>query len=264
MPEQLRRFSHSLIDTYLDCPRKAYYRYVEGIDSPKSSALVTGSACDSAWNRALDRKIFGQDPPTVDELKSWTEAAFRADVAEQGGKHAIEWGEGNTATAELARALRLTEQWATGLLPAIEPTATQVEYTRELPSGRAFIGFIDWEGAVDGVPAIGDNKTGGRKLSASGAEKGLQPYAYAWLKHVPLTFVFARAIDTGKTQSSEFVWTTRSEGDIEWYDGLVAEVEGAFASGTFPPNPKSNLCGAKWCSYFSRCQPHRAVSGPTH
>ena len=94
MPEQLRRFSHSLIDTYLDCPRKAYYRYVEGIDSPKSSALVTGSACDSAWNRALDRKIFGQDPPTVDELKSWTEAAFRADVAEQGGKHAIEWGEG--------------------------------------------------------------------------------------------------------------------------------------------------------------------------
>ena len=43
MPE-LRRFSHSLIDTYLECPRKAYYRYVEGIESSKgdvSSALET-------------------------------------------------------------------------------------------------------------------------------------------------------------------------------------------------------------------------------
>ena len=46
MPE-LRRFSHSLIDTYLECPRKAFYRYVEGIESPKTSALVTGSACDA-------------------------------------------------------------------------------------------------------------------------------------------------------------------------------------------------------------------------
>lgn len=258
-----RRFSHSLIDTFLDCPRKAAFRYIENIDSPKTAALVTGSACDSAWNTALDRKIAGEEPHTVDDLKSLTEQAFRTDVASQGGKGAVEWGEGNSATSELARALRLTEQWATGLLPAIEPAATQVKYERTLPSGRTFIGFIDWEGCVDGLPAIGDNKTGSRRLTSSDADKNLQPYAYAWLKGEPLTFVFARAIDSGKSQSSEFVWTARSAGDVAWYDALIDSVERAFVGGNFPPNPKSNLCGPKWCPFFSRCQPHRAVSGPT-
>jgi len=34
-----RRFSHSLVSTYLDCPRKAWFRYVETIPSPPAPAL---------------------------------------------------------------------------------------------------------------------------------------------------------------------------------------------------------------------------------
>ena len=66
---ELRRFSHSLIDCFLDCPRKAYYRYVEEIPSPKSAALVKGSACDEAWNEALQAKLTGEDALSVDAVK---------------------------------------------------------------------------------------------------------------------------------------------------------------------------------------------------
>ena len=260
---ELRRFSHSLIDCFLDCPRKAYYRYVEEIPSPKSAALVKGSACDEAWNEALQAKLTGEDALSVDAIKEITELHFRDDVRAQGGKSAVDWGESN-ATDALASALRLSEQWAKGLYPAIEPTAVQVQYDRELPSGRQFIGFVDFEGSIDGVgPVVADNKTGGRKLSPSEADKGLQPYAYAWLKGEAIQFVFARAVDTGKSQSTEFVWTGRNDGDVTWYDDLVTAVERQWEAEIWPTNPKSNLCGAKFCPYFAKCQPHRVVTGPS-
>lgn len=260
-PIELRRFSHSLVDTYLDCPRKAMYRYVENIPSPKSAALVKGSATDEAWNLALARKIAGEAPAT-DDIVGQTEQAFRRVVADEGGLSSIDWADADrkkAARAALNSAMTLSRVWATQLLPDIEPTAVQVELTRELPSGRKFIGFLDYEGLVEGLPAIGDNKTGSRRMAKGDADKGLQPSAYAWLKDEPISFVFSRAIDTGSNTYSEFVWTGRSEADNQWYASLVEQVERGFVAGIFPPNPRSNLCGPKWCPYFERCQPHRTT-----
>lgn len=257
---ELRRFSHSLIDTYLDCPRKAEYRYVEGIESPKSTALVKGSATDEVWNTALAAKIAGEVMPT-DELVELTESAFRRVVHDEGGVSSIDWGEVSdrkaAARAALNSAKTLSRIWADQLYPHIEPTAVQVELTRELPSGRQFIGFLDYEGVIEGQEGIGDNKTGSKRMAKGDAGKALQPYAYAWLKDEPISFVFSRAIDTGSNRYSEFVWTGRSAKDNAWYGVLVGQVERAFTEGIFPPNPRSNLCSPKWCPFFERCQPHR-------
>lgn len=257
---ELRRFSHSLIDTYLDCPRKAMYRYVEGIPSPKSTALVKGSATDEAWNTALARKIGGEVMP-ADELVELTEVNFRRVVHDEGGVSSIDWGDAGdkkaAARGALNSAMTLSRVWAEQLYPEIEPTAVQVELTRDLPSGRQFIGFLDYEGVIEGLPGIGDNKTGSKRMNKDDAGKGLQPSAYAWLKDEPISFVFSRAIDTGTNRYSEFVWTARSKEDNAWYGELVDQVERGFTEEIFPPNPKSNLCSPKWCAYFERCQPHR-------
>lgn len=256
---ELRRFSHSLIDTFLDCPRKAMYRYVEGVESPLTPALLKGKASDQSWNAALAAKIAGDVIPTEDILER-TEVEFRAAVKEV-GLSSIDW-DGETdpkaaARSALESALTLSRIWANELYPEIEPTAVQVELTRELPSGRQFIGFLDYEGVVEGLPAIGDNKTGKKRMAKGEASKALQPYAYAWLKDEPISFVFSRAIDTGASRYSEFVWTARSDADNAWYGELVATVERSFEAGIFPPNPRSNMCSPKWCPYFERCQPHR-------
>lgn len=268
----LRRFSHSLIDTMLDCPRKAYYRYVENLPSPKSPALLKGSACDAGFNEALIRAM---QPVTedgvpasrieLDELKTIVESEYRREVANAGGIREVSWGEGEdpkaAARKHLNSALDMTSAWHESLYPNIEPLAVQVELRRTLESGREFIGFLDWDGVWDErIRVVGDNKTGGRRLSSSEADFSLQPFAYAWLLQEPIDFAFARAIDTGKSLNTEIVITNRSAGDIDWYDGLIDQVEGAFVAGNFPPNPKSHLCGPKWCPYFERCMPHRVTA----
>lgn len=254
---KLRRFSHSLIEAHARCPKFAMYRYVEEIPSPKGKALIKGSACDAAWNHDLMHKIdTGKDLP-VDDLLELTEQAFK----QESEANEVDW-EGSSADVELAAALRLTRTWRTQLAPDIEPTAVQVRYSRTLPSGREFLGFVDIEGAVDGAAAVIDNKTASRKFAAGDTDKSLQPYAYAYLKEAPIDFVFARAIDTGKSQSSEFAWTHRSTGDIDWYTDLVSQVERGWEAEIFPPNPTGPFCGPTKCPFFERCQPHRTVSGP--
>jgi CRISPR/Cas system-associated exonuclease Cas4 (RecB family) len=256
---ELRRFSHSLIDTILDCPRKAYYRYVEGITSPKTAALAKGAACDEAWNYALQVKRDDGESVPVESLLEITSDAFAEVIENEGGANGIDWGDTNHS-AERTSAMAMSKRWGTDLYPLIAADEIQVELHRTLPSGRDFVGFVDFIGNVDGTPGVvGDNKTGKRRMPTSDADKGLQPYAYAWLKDEPIDFVFARAIDTGSNQSSEFVWTRREAGDINWYGELVEDVERMFDAGNFPPNPKSNLCGRKWCPYFERCQPHRVT-----
>lgn len=257
--QELRRFSHSLIDTYLECPKKAMYRYVDRIPSPKTAALVRGSACDLGWNEYLLRKMDGLAMP-LEDLLFRVEEEFRAEVANAGGKDEVEWN-GSTAGDTLDSALEIAALWHDRIGPLIEPTGVQLEYHQTLPSGRDFIGFVDYEGTLNGRPGMTcDNKTGGRALAQSEADKTLQPYAYAWLKGEPIDFAFTRVIDTGKTQKTEIVTTTRSEGDIAWYGELVEAVEAGWEASVFPTNPKSFLCSQKWCPYFERCQPHRFVS----
>lgn len=258
-----RRFSHSLIDTYLDCPKKAMYRYVENTPSPKTAALVKGSACDEGWNLYLSHKQETGEPLPLEELLEVVEESYRSDVRAQGGVDSVDWGDSN-ARATLDSTLDIATTWHAEIGPQITPTAVQVELHRELPSGRDFVGFLDWEGVVDGSEVIGDNKTGKRRMAQGDADKGLQPFAYAWLKDESISFVFARAIDTGRNQYSELVWTGRSQADVEWYGQIVQQVERAFDEGIFPANPRSNLCGPKWCPYYERCMPHRVISTPSN
>lgn len=255
---ELRRFSHSLVDAYLDCPRRACYRYVEDLPWPRSPALVKGTACDAAWNENLLAKIETGSDLEMDELLELTASAFD----DQRRMEDIDW-QGQDPAGVRDSALILTKMWRLHLAPDIQPAAVQVRYERVLPSGRTFIGFVDAEGLVEGAPAVIDNKTGSRRFAVGEADKSLQPYAYAWLRQEPVDFVFARALDTGKSAASEFAWTHRSEDDIAWYGAIVEDVERAFEQGIFPANPRSMTCGPKHCPFYARCQPHRVVSGPT-
>jgi len=102
-----RRFSHSLVSTYLDCPRKAWFRYVETIPSPPAPALIIGSACDEAWNYALQTKLEIETDLGPCMVQDVAEQAFRDRVHAEGGVDAIDWGEDGSARKSLDSALRL-------------------------------------------------------------------------------------------------------------------------------------------------------------
>jgi hypothetical protein len=152
----------------------------------------------------------------------------------------------------------MSRQWLARLAPKIRPEAVQVERHVTLPSGRDFIGYYDWMGQFDGRVAIGDNKTARRRMSQEQADKNLQPTAYAYLAGAPITFVFARAIDTGASSYSEAVVTTRSAEEIAWYGDLALEVEKAMVANVYPVNPSSNLCSKSYCTYWGVCPVGRA------
>lgn len=250
--EPLRRFSHSLVEDFLRCPRHAYERYIEHSPEPKGAALIKGSACDHAWNQSLTERIEKGEHARLEDLLEITEQAFRDDVSDSGGVSECDWGD-SSPRAELDSALRMTKAWRNQLAPDIVPTAVQVEYHRPLATGRDFIGFVDYEGSVDGALCSADNKTSRRRMAADDAEKALQPTAYAYLKNEPIDFAFTRVIDTGKSVSTETVWTSRNERDIEGYREILNQVETAWEIGLFPPNPTSTFCGPNRCAFWARC-----------
>lgn len=250
----LRRFSHSLVQTFLQCPRKAYLQYVEKVPTPLPVALLKGQATDEAWNTALLYKMAtGQDMAETTVLEI-TEQTFQ-EARERAGD--IDW-QGDTEPDVKDSTIRLSKTWARELAPQIEPRAVQVELHRTLQSGRDFIGFLDWVGDFDGAAAVGDNKTGKRRMTQEEAGKNLQPTAYAYLAGGPISFVFARAIDTGKSSYGEAVETTRSFGDVLWYaylvDDLDAHWEMRLALDYWPVNPTSTFCG-KGCPFYAGACP---------
>jgi hypothetical protein len=249
-------------------PQEGGYQYIEKLESPPNGALIQGRGCDSAWNDALQLKVDSPDKAMATEaILELTEAYYRTEIRNLGGPASVRWNANGedpkvSARRSLATAITMSRVWAEELYPDIVPSAVQIELHRELPSGRDVTGNVDWFGMWDSLPVIGDNKTGTRRMNQGDADKALQPYMYSWLRSEiadfdPQYFLFARAIDTGKSSTGEFVLTERSQADDLWFDQLLQEVEDAWVKEVFPPRPNSNLCSPKWCPFYAQCQPHR-------
>ena len=82
----------------------------------------------------------------------------------------------------------------------------------------------------------------------------------AYLKGHATDFVFTRAILLPKSGTkTQAVHTYRSVEDAEWYGQMVTAIEDQWVAGNFPPNPKSNLCGPKFCAFYAKCMPHKTT-----
>src|SRR6185312_15461222 len=121
---------------------------------------------------ALQEKIDG-GTTDLESVLEITEQAFRDDVTNEGGTGSVDWGTDGSARKSLDSAIALSRTWHQQLYPDIQPTAVQVRYTRTLPSGREFIGFLDAEIMTEAGPAVLDNKTSSRRMNQADADKGL-------------------------------------------------------------------------------------------
>lgn len=252
-----RRFSHSLVELALGCPAKAYYRYVEKVETPTPVALLKGRSCDEAWNAYLEAKIEGVEMP-LEEVITRSTMQFDHEVAEAGGPDSCDWKKSSHAEARQS-VVALTRRWMLVHAPLFEPEAVQQAWEATLPSGRTFVGYLDVLGTFDGKHGVIDNKTGARRWSAGDVDMKLQPFAYTWLTGIE-DFCFVRAIDTGKSQNDEVLWTKRTQEDVDIYTGLISAVEHYFIEEVFPRNPTSSMCGPKKCEYYEHCMPHRTLS----
>ena len=259
MAVELEHLSYSSISTYHMCPRSWYFRYVEKVEVPTSTALVFGSAFHGVIEEMIQQRVNGKSIPLADVWgEAWNKQLERNPL--------INW-DGETPESLYNEGTRiLSTPDVTDMIGAISPAqddeGLMIErkvmlHVPDVPV--PVIGYVDIIEA-DGVPA--DFKTSSRGWNEGKVASELQPDFYlAALKlseygnFIPddLRFRYYVFVKT-KTPRVEMWETSRKWSDFIWLFLFVKETWRAIEAEAFPPNPTTWKCSEKWCEYWSMCR----------
>ncbi len=255
--EQPRTISASQVATYLGCPLKYRFQYVDKIPRPwRAAAMGFGSSVHAAVEWFHRERLAGKTPDLAEVLK-----VFDADWYAQNVEPLVfSERESREGLAEKGRAmLKLYVESTNGVKPAAVEQPFELDLadpeTGELLDVR-LRGVID---LVEEGDVLVDLKTAGRTLESGGLERHLQLSTYA------LAYLLLRGkvpklrldllLKTVKPRLEQHE-TTRSVEDLSWTARLIREVALAIETEHFFPNP-SWRCTE--CEYYAHCQQWRGT-----
>jgi PD-(D/E)XK nuclease superfamily len=254
----------SSLPTLFDCAARWYATQIEKKRTPSSAAATLGSAVHAS-TAAFDSAALLGNPVTADE------AAGAAVDRIHHPTEDVDWEDETPQRAENV-ALALHSKYCRTIAPTQDYVG--VEATCEALTiedlGITLVGTIDRVyRAPDGDLGVADLKTGKTAVNAQGEVKtqghGLQLATYELLAEVAIgqpVNAPARIIgmQTGQTDKGQRIGI----GEIDSpRDALIGSSEDPGAlqfaaqiikSGMFPPNPRSQLCGAKFCPAWPTCR----------
>ena len=250
MPERLFVCTPSKLGSFVDCPRRYRYSYVDRPSPPKGPPWAhnsLGASVHTALKNWYALPITRRDPGVLPTLlkATWVREGYR-DVDQE--------------KATYGRALGWLETYVAGLDPKDEPLGVE-RVVATKTAVLAFNGRADRIDARDGEAVIVDYKTGRGGLDADDARgsMALALYAYAAqrtfrrpchrveLHHLPTGTVVAHE----HTEESLARQVRRAEDTAR--DIMAAEkavAAGADPDAEFPTNPGS-LCS--WCDFRKSC-----------
>jgi putative RecB family exonuclease len=252
-----RTLSFSQIQTYLGCPLKYRFQYVDKIPRPwRAAAMAFGSSVHAAVEWFHKERLAGRSPELTQVLK-----VFDADWYAQNVEPLVfSERESKDSLAEKGRAMLQLYVEATD-----HKQVTFVEQWFELDLADPETGEVldvKLRGVFDLLEegdTLVDLKTAGRTLEAGGLERHLQLSTYA-LVYFLLTERIPRLrldmlLKTAKPRLERHP-TTRTIEDLGWTARLIREVALAIETEHFFPNP-SWRCTE--CEYFAHCQQWRGT-----
>lgn len=257
MPERLFVCTPSKLGTYLDCPRRYRYQYLDRPTPQKGPPWAHNS--------------LGASVHTV--LKNWyaLPAARRTTSALPALLRATWVREGYRDVEQERAAYRKAMAWLDGYVSGLDPAEEPLGVERVVAtktSVLAFNGRADRIDGRDGEAVIVDYKTGRTGLNADDA-RGSQALAlYAWaaqkvfrrpchrveLHHLP-TGTVATHEHTDESLARQVSRAEDTARDIMAAEKAVAA--GAEPDDEFPANP-GTLCG--WCDFRKVCPAATAVA----
>lgn len=249
------RLSASRIQTYLACPLRYRFRYVDKIPAPwRPAALAFGSSIHAAaeW---FHRERFEGRQPTADQVLE----IFRADWFAQNLEPLV-FGDRDSRESldEKGRAmLALYVEKANGAAPRFIEERFETDLA-DPETGEALdlklLGVID---LVDHEGTLVELKTGARRYSRGDVDRHLQLSLYALATFLITGRIPDLRIDLllkTKEPKLERYRTSRTLEDLGWTARLVRGVGQAIESDHFYPSP-SWQCTE--CEYFGNCQSWR-------
>lgn len=255
--EPTRVLSVSQVNTYLGCPLKYRFQYVDKIPRPwRVAAMAFGSSVHAAVEWFHKERLAGRNPELTQVVQ-----VFDADWYAQNTEPLVfSERESREGLAEKGLAmLKLYVESTNGAKPVAVEQPFELDLadpeTGELLDVR-LRGVID---LVEEGDVLVDLKTAGRTLESGGLERHLQLSTYA------LAFLLLRGqipklrldmlLKTTKPRLERHE-TTRSLEDLGWTARLIREVSLAIETEHFFPNP-SWRCTE--CEYFAHCQQWRGT-----
>jgi putative RecB family exonuclease len=250
-PEE-RRYSVSQIQTYLGCPLKYRFQYVDQLPKAfRPAALAFGGSIHSAvewFNRA---RMAGVTPALEEVLKVF-EADWFAQNLDPLDFHAGESKEGLEAKARAMLAVYLES------VNGCRPVAVEEPFSLEIAdpeTGECL--DVPFRGIVDLVEEDGtlvDLKTAARSTPQEDVERHLQLSTYALAVFLRTGQVPKLRLDVLLKTSKprlERLATSRTVQELSWTARLIQRAVEAIEAGHFFPNP-SWRCSD--CEYLAHCQ----------
>ena len=253
----METISLSRVQTYLLCPLKYRFQYVDKIPRPwRVAAMAFGTSVHAAVEWLHRERLAGRTPDLTGILQ-----VFDADWYAQNVEPLVfSERESKDSLAEKGRAmLQLYTESVNGVMPVAVEQPFELDLadpeTGELLEVR-LRGIIDL--VVEGETLV-DLKTAGRTLEQGGLERHLQLSTYAlafFLLHGSIPKLrLDMLLKTTKPRLERHA-TTRTVEDLGWTARLIHEVAAAIQTEHFFPNP-SWRCTE--CEYFAHCQQWRGT-----
>ena len=258
--EPKRVISVSQVNTYLGCPLKYRFQYIDKIPRPwRVAAMAFGTSVHAAVEWFHKERLAGRAVEMAEVLK-----VFDADWYAQNVEPLVySERESKDSLAEKGRAmLQLYVESVNGTMPVAVEQPFELDLadpeTGELLDVR-IRGIID---LVEADQTLVDLKTASRTLEQGGLERHLQLSTYALaflLQHGAIPKLrLDMLLKTAKPRLERHL-TTRSVEDLRWTARLIQEVALAIQTEHFFPNP-SWRCTE--CEYFAHCQRWRGYAPP--
>jgi RecB family exonuclease len=254
----------SSLGELFDCPARWSAKHILGMKMPSSGAATLGTAVHAGTAAFDESRLPGASAISIDDAAgAVVDAIYKPEQD-------VDWGDDKPQDAEKI-ALALHTKYCSEVAPTQQYAGVEIKCERlEITDlGIALTGTTDRIRKTDDGFAISDIKTGKTAVSADGTVKtaghAFQMGVYELLAEHASGYPITGAaqiigLSTGKTTAAQRAGTGEIIGAREALlgdgedVGVLQHASKIIHSGDFFGNPRSQLCGEKYCPAYSTCR----------